>query len=185
MPAPAPARPSAPSAPSAAESTREAAATEALRKAREYQKANPQDFAGQAEIFQQAVWVCERTSHAAEVAQELDAVKKQELVQYQTELAALDREARAAVDREDMKGAFAILHDAEAKHPGAQWKLLVGRKTRDLNDQSWKIFDALKDEALAAQQKGDSNNVEKIRQRIARWSFREFADALEKALGQP
>jgi hypothetical protein len=169
----------------AAPSKREEAARESLRKARDYQKANPQDFAGQAEILQQAVWVCERTGLSGEAAQELDAVRKQELVSYQNELAALDRDSRAALNREDLKGAFAILRGAEARHPGAQWKLLLGRKTRDLNDQSWKLFDALKEEALAARQKGNSNGVEKIRQRIALWSIADYTQAFEKALGDP
>jgi hypothetical protein len=163
---------------------RDQAASEALRKAREWALANPSDFDGVIRKLQDASFLATGTSVAAEAGRELDLYRSKEREFFTTEMLRLEPEVKAACAEEHFMKAIDMLGLAQDRHLSAEWKLIVGKRSREINDAAFKLLDRLKEEALEARNRGDEEKVKALRARVASWGIaqviKEFRGAVDE-----
>jgi hypothetical protein len=186
-PAPPPPAVPAPAAPlpsAAALPNKEQAAVDALRKAQEWALANPSDFDGAIRKFQDAAFLATGTSIQGEAGRALELYRQKQREFFAGEMATLEPELKAALNEEKFKKALDVLSIAKTRHPSAEWQLLVGKRSREINDAAFKLLDQVKEDALAAQKSGDDEKVKKLRSRIASWGIAQFIKEFREAVGE-
>lgn len=178
-PAPSPAPPS-----PAAAGEKDRAALDALQKARSWAAANPSDFDGAVRRFQEASFLATGTSSAAEASRELELYRQKQREFFARELASLEPDVKAAAAEERFMKALDLLRLARDRHASAEWHLLVGKRTREINDVAFKLLDRVKEEALDAKGGGDEEKVKALRARVASWGvpalLKDFTAALDR-----
>jgi hypothetical protein len=167
-----------------AEPNKNQAAVDALRKAREWAAANPSDFDGAIRNFQDAAFLATGTPIQAEAGQALELYRQKQREFFASEMATVEPEVKAAIKEEQFKKALDILTLAKARHPSAEWQLLVGKRSREINDNAFKILDRVKEEALEAQRGGDNEKVKQLRSRVASWGIAQFIKEFREAVGE-
>lgn len=161
---------------------REEEAKQALQKLRDFRQANPTAFARQIELAQEVVWTAESTSSLDDAKKELEDCKKKQGEFFQSEFAPVDQSVMAACAKEEFGRAFDLLDEARKRQDNPQWKLIVSKKDREVNDAAYRLLDTLKTSALAARRKGSSQELQLIRDRVTRWGVASLLEDFEKAL---
>jgi hypothetical protein len=159
-------------------------AVDALRKAQEWAAANPSDFDGAIRKFQDASFLATGTPIQAEAGKALELYRQKQREFFAAEMATLERDLKAAVKEERFKKALDILALAKARHPSTEWQLLVGKRSREINDGAFKLLDQVKEEAREAQKGGDEEKVKQLRSRIASWGIAQFIKEFREAVGE-
>jgi hypothetical protein len=163
---------------------KEIAAREAIQKAREWAAANPSDIDGAVRKFQDAAFLATGTSLAAEAGKELELYRQKQRDFFAKELSSLEPEVKAACAEERFMKALDLLRLAKERHGSAEWQLLVGKRTREINDDAFRLLNRVKDEAVEAHNQGDDEKVKTLRARVASWGIerfvKEFRDAVDK-----
>jgi len=177
-PAPAPA-PSVPAAPNKVQG-----AVDALRKAQEWAAANPSDFDGAIRKFQDAAFLATGTSIQEEAGKALELYRQKQREFFAAELATVEPDVKAALKEESFKKALDILALAKARHPSAEWQLLIGKRSREINDIAFKLLDQVKESAREAQGRGDEEKVKQLRSRVASWGIAKFIKEFREAVGE-
>ena len=72
--------------------------------------------------------------------------------------------------------------DPKDRHPSAEWQLILGKRSREINDAAFRLLDKVKEEALEAQRQGDEDKVKALQARVASWGVERFAKDLRAAL---
>jgi outer membrane biosynthesis protein TonB len=185
-PAPPPKETSSPKPPSdpPAAPSREAAAKDALQKAREWALANPSDMDGAVRRLQDACFLATGTAAFDDAKKELELYRKRQREFFATELAPLDEEARAACAQERFMKALDLLGTAAQLHPSPEWQMMVSKKVREINDEAFRLLDTLKQKALQARQNGDEDQVTALRARVAGWGVPLMIKEFRSALGE-
>jgi hypothetical protein len=165
-------------------STKDQTAVEALRKAREWAAGNPSDFDGAIRKFQDAVFLATGTPSSGEASKELDLYRLKQREFFAAELLKLEPEVKAACAEERFMKAFDILGLARDRHPSAEWHLLVGKRSREINDAAFQLLDRIKEEALEARKRGDGAKVKNLRSRVASWGIAQFIREFREAVDQ-
>lgn len=190
IPAPAPAKPPpAPSpapapAPPAAAPDKDRVASDALRKAQEWAAANPADFDGAIRKFQDATFLATGTPTQAQATQALELYRQKQRKFFETEITTLEPELVSAVQSEQFKKALDVLVIARNRHPSTEWQLLVGKRSREINDTAFKLLDKVKEEAREAQRSGDEEKVKQLRARVASWGIAQFIREFRETVGE-
>jgi hypothetical protein len=163
---------------------KEKAAQEALQKAREWAQGNPSDFDGAIRRFQDAAFLASGSSRQAEMSQELELYRRKQRDFFATELATLEPEVKAACAEERFMKALDILKLAKDRHDSAEWQLTVGKRSREINDEAFRLLNRVKEEALEAQGRADEEKVKALRARVAAWGverfIKDFRDAVDR-----
>lgn len=84
-------------------------------------------------------------------------------------MAALDRQVRAAVQREDFKEAFDLLEERKKLAPSALLSQIYMRRL-EVAIALEKLYRELRDQALSALRGGDTAKVRATRERVAKWA---------------
>jgi hypothetical protein len=180
----APVTPATPPRSAPASPSNEKAALDALRKAQEWATANPSDFDGTIRKFQDASFLATGTSAQAEAGKALEFWRQKQREFFATEIATLEPDVKAAVKEEQFKKALDILSLAKSRHPSAEWQLLVGKRSREINDGAFKLLDKVKEDAREAQRSGDDEKVKQLRARVASWGIAQFIREFREAVGE-
>jgi len=178
-PTPAAPPPSAPASPN-----KDQVARDSLRKAQEWAAANPSDFDGTIRKFQDASFLATGTSVQAEAGTALELWRQKQREFFASEIATLEPDVKAAVKEEQFKRALDILALAKNRHPSAEWQLLVGKRSREINDSAFKLLDTVKEDAREAQRSGDDEKVKRLRARVASWGIAQFIREFREAMGE-
>lgn len=181
---PPPATPAAPKPSLPASANKDQVALDALRKAQEWATANPSDFDGTIRKFQDASFLATGTSAQAEAGKALELWRQKQRDFFAAEIATLEPDLKAAVKGEQFKKALDILALAKSRHPSAEWQLLVGKRSREINDGAFKLLDKVKEDAREAQRSGDEEKVKQLRTRIASWGIAQFIREFREAIGE-
>jgi type IV secretory pathway VirB10-like protein len=180
-PPPTPLRPP-PSLPAA--TNKDQIAEGVLRKAQEWAAANPSDFDGAIRKFQDASFLATGTSIQAEAGKALELYRQKQREFFGAELATLEPDVMAAMKEEHFKKALDILALAKARHPSTEWQLLLGKRSREINDGAFKLLDQVKEDAREAQKRGDEEKVKQLQSRIASWGIAQFIKEFREAIGE-
>jgi hypothetical protein len=165
---------------------REEAARSALERAREAGRAVPANYARLIDLYKKAVAEAEGTSLAPEAQKEFEELKKREKDIIQSELTVLDAEARGAIEKEEFRRAIEVYEKARDSHGSSTWIEAIMGRIRDVSAKDvWKVYIPLRDKAIAARDRKAQDEVQVIRDRVARWSLPQFANDLERILGGP
>jgi hypothetical protein len=159
-------------------------ALDALRKAQEWAAANPSDFDGAIRKLQDASFLATGTSVQAEAGKALELWRQKQREFFTAEIATLEPDVKAALKEEQFKKALDILALAKSRHPSTEWQLLVGKRSREINDGAFKLLDKVKEEAREARSSGDEESVKRLRARIASWGIAQFIREFREALGE-
>ena len=159
-------------------------ALDALRKAQEWAAANPSDFDGAIRKLQDASFLATGTSVQAEAGKALELWRQKQREFFTAEIATLEPDVKAALKEEQFKKALDILALAKSRHPSTEWQLLVGKRSREINDNAFKLLDKVKEDAREAQRSGDEEKVKQLRARIASWGIAQFIKEFREAIGE-
>ena len=96
----------------------------------------------------------------------------------------LEPDVKAAVKEEKFRKAVDILALAKARHPSAEWQLLVGKRSREINDVAFKLLDQVKEDAREAQRRGDEEKLKQLRSRVASWGIAQFIKEFRETVGE-
>ena len=159
-------------------------AVDALRKAQEWAAANPSDFDGAIRKFQDATFLATGTSVQAEAGKALELYRQKQRGFFAAEMETLEPDVKAAVKEEKFRKAVDILALAKARHPSAEWQLLVGKRSREINDVAFKLLDQVKEDAREAQRRGDEEKLKQLRSRVASWGIAQFIKEFRETVGE-
>jgi len=159
-------------------------ALDALRKAQEWATANPSDFDGTIRKFQDASFLATGTSVQAEAGKALELWRQKQREFFATEIATFEPDVKAAVKEEQFRKALDILTLAKSRHPSSEWQLLVGKRSREINDGAFKLLDKVKEEAREALSSGNDEKVKQLRARVASWGIAQFIKEFREATGE-
>jgi len=183
-PPPAPPTPPAPPPSVPASTNKDQVALDALRKAQEWATANPSDFDGAIRKYQDASFLATGTSVQADAGKALELWRQKQREFFAAEIATLEPDVKAAVQAEQFKKALDILALAKSRHPSAEWQLIVGKRSREINDNVFKLLDKVKEEAREAQSSGNDEKVKQLRARVASWGIAQFIKEFREATGE-
>lgn len=153
-----------------------------LDEARKYAREHPDDLEGQIKRFQDVAFANDQTPAGAEARKEVDALRVREREAIERDMAALNREISGLVSAEAFSEVLHILDNAKHRQRGSQWKLAVGKRTREIEDRARVIFDGLKPKALAAKAAGRTSELDLLRRQVAKWDLPLLADELKREL---
>jgi hypothetical protein len=161
---------------------REALAVQALQKAREYRDAHPKDLATQLASFQRILDEHPGSRAAGEARRELEKTRRRGAEALDTELKALQEQARTTSGAEEFQKAIQSLADARGKHPEASWGQGIDTTIAEIRATAHKLYSALKEEAVARRRAGDVAGVQAAKDRVATWGLPDYVSGLEAAL---
>ncbi len=157
-------------------------AEDAIRKAREYAKANPEDLAGQVSLYDAAVRASALTGHAAAAAREREAVQARLKAIMKTRLEALDASVKAAADREEFGQGLKLIEEARGQGLGTEWLAEVDQRSGALQENARQLFATVRSEAVEAQRRGSEPDVRRLTERVEKWGMEPFKSDLAKAV---
>jgi hypothetical protein len=164
--------------------TKEQAARSALQKARDFEAAHPSDFDQSIRDYQEACFVATGTSLQGDAKKELEQLRKKQREFFQGELSSIEADVVPALKDERFMKAIELLRIARDRHSSTEWKLLVGKRTREVSDTAFQRLNAVKEEALDAKGRGDRAKVDALRARVASWGvpelIKEFRETVDE-----
>lgn len=173
-----PARTAAPPTPS-----REQTARAVIEKARQAARAVPPNPAGALELYRKALLETVGTPLYEEVQKEIEEVQKKVRDLVAADLETLDREVRAACEKEEFGRALQILEKARGKYSAGEWTQGVDLRLRDVTvKHAWPAFLPIRDRALDARRRGAEDELRALRERVNRWGLPSFVTELERTL---
>ncbi len=177
LPAPAPLPP-----PPAVAGATDAAARDAMARAREFRRSHPADFLGQLRSWEKAAWDVGNSPHLAEAKREIEDAKARLSAALAPQVAALDAQARGLAAKDDFAGAVDLLEQGKKRHDTPVWTAALDRKIQEMDDRAAERFKALKEEALAARRRGSASEAKSIRDRVEKWGYRKLTEDLDRSL---
>jgi hypothetical protein len=154
----------------------------AVRKARDFYKAEPGKIDEALALFEEAVWEARGTPLFDEVKKEFDAIQKKQGDLLQGELGPVLNEARAARTKEEWGRAIEILEKAVGRHPWRDWSAALQRELRDCRGDAEQSYAVLKDKAVQAKRGGDEAAAAAAMQRVRQWGLKDLSADFEKTL---
>jgi hypothetical protein len=168
------------------EPARDAAARAALQKARDHQKAKPDDIGTLAQLFEQAIWECEKTPYADEAKRGHAEALARLQTALKPALEALDAELRPSIDGERFQQALDQLEQSRKLNASPDWGRAIDRKAKEILDAAEGHFMRLKGKAQAARERSDKQEMQELRDTVKSWGITKYVDELERVLtGSP
>lgn len=160
----------------------EKAAEEAIRKARDFAQASPDDLTGQLALYDEAIRAAEQTGHHAAALREREGVVGRQKLLLKTQLDAVDAAVQAACDREEFGAALKRIDEARLRPLGSEWTAELARRSQSVTENAEKLFAAVKQDAAEAQKRGAQDEVKRLTERVAKWELDPFKSELAKAV---
>lgn len=157
-------------------------AEEALRRAREFAQAHPENFPGQLALFDTAVREAEGTGHHATAVRERDAVLTRQKDQAKVQLDALDAAVRAACDKEEFAAAYKTIEDARSRPMGVDWSNDLAARTKTVDEAAESLFAAICKDVADARKRNATEDVKRLTQRVDKWGIDSFKAELSKVV---
>jgi hypothetical protein len=175
----------APSAPARASTggTFEAEASESLLRARTFARMNPQDWAGQLDLYEKAVWEAGGTAVVEVARRELEDVKRKDRELAEKELSGVLGPAREAARREDFGRALASLKESRTRHRCSEWTAPLDLAIVEIRGQAAALYGTIREAALSAARTTPPGDLKPFREHVARWELEDLRSDLERALG--
>jgi len=158
------------------------AAEEALRKARDYARVNPEDLPGQLSLFDAAVRASADTGYAVTATRERDAVQERQQAQLKSRLEQLDAAVRAACEREEFGAALKLIDNAQPRTPAPELTAELQKRIGATSEKVATLFGSLRQQAVDARKRGSENDVLRLTQRVDHWAIGSYRGDLDKAL---
>lgn len=171
--------------PSSEEKHRTESAKEALAKAREYARAHPKDFEGQAQRWRVALLEAERTGYEIEAKRELEKSQDAAKEAAAGELRDFEKNVRTLLDGNKFKAALEALSQRPSRQGMPEWAASAESLKTAIQEAAERQFGDLKDKALAARDRGAAQDVTAARAEIARWGLPDYVTKFEAALERP
>jgi len=160
----------------------EEAAFLALKTARDFSKANPEDLAGKIRQYEEAVRASQGTSFLKDAERELQLLQASAGERRAAELALLDEPVSAARAREEFGAAIGILEAARKRRAEPDWSMAIDRKIQEVQDSARAHLQSVQAGALEARRLGKEEEVQRLRDRVDRWRLPDLRSGLETAL---
>lgn len=157
-------------------------AEDALRRAREFAQAHPDNFPGQLALFDTAVRDAEGTGHHAAALRERDAVLARQRDQARIHLDALDAAIRSACDKEEFAAAYKAIDDARSRPMGPDWSTDLAARTKTVEESAETLFAAICKDAADARRRNATEDVKRLTQRIDKWGIDSFKAEFSKVV---
>jgi hypothetical protein len=164
--------------------TKEQTAQQALNRAREFAAAHPTDFDPSIREYQEACFVTTGTSLQEDAKKELEKLRGKQREFFASELASLEGDIGAALKEERFMKGIELLGIAKDRHASTEWKLLVGKRIRDISDSAFQRLNTVKQEALEAKGRGDASRVDALRAKVASWGIPELIKEFREAVDE-
>ncbi|HLF94795.1 MAG TPA: protein kinase, partial [Planctomycetota bacterium] len=160
----------------------QARAEAALRALRDFRASHPDDLPAQIREAGRTLIELDGTPHFEEARRELESLRGRRKEELRKVRATLDADVRAAVGKEDFRGAIQAWKAAAAKHPDAPWAAEETDRVAEIRKAAETAYAPLAARAAEASHKGDTAEVESIRKRIAGWGMPGIAQLFEGVL---
>ncbi|MBV8878837.1 MAG: hypothetical protein JO332_02625 [Planctomycetaceae bacterium] len=160
--------------PSPEEQRRNAAAKDAVQKARDFASAHPKELHGQVRQWRAALLEAERTGYEVEAKRELEKAE----ARVRDDLAELELKVRDLTGRKDFKAALDLVAQAKSQTPAAAADALE----RGIQEGAARAFAEAKEKALADRARGAKEAVESAKVEVARWGLPDYVEELKVAL---
>ncbi len=168
--------------PGTAPTTRDSLARAALDKARE-SVTSKAPFEIQLDLFEKAARESEGTGYAESARGEREQAQRRVKDAIESELAALDKDAKAASEKEEFRRAITIFEQARSRHAMPAWTDAITLRISNVNSKdAWNAFIPLRDQALEARKRKAEDEVKTISARVSRWNLPNFVLELERVL---
>jgi hypothetical protein len=158
-----------------------------LKLARRHVKKYPSDFPGQIRAYTDAMLDLEKkgSPYAAAAKKELEEVRKRQWAALEPEMSELAATVEEMNKREEFSAALELLAGARNHHADVpQWSNELGRKV----DETWKAigeqFGTLRERAVEARRKNAKEEVQAIKDRVAKWGLEKFNRELDEELAR-
>ncbi|HVR85147.1 MAG TPA: hypothetical protein VMU54_12600 [Planctomycetota bacterium] len=164
---------------------REAAALISLRKAIEFDEKSSSEFEASSALYEQALWDARETSVYPEAKRRMDALRARQRQRLLAELAPIAEQIRGMMDKERFGAALEALEKARTLRDAPSWKSLLDEHMDEVRKRTEKVYLPMKEKALEAQKRGESDAVSSVTGRISTWGMpaimRDLEDALAKS----
>lgn len=175
-------RPPPPPPPPPAVERHEVNARQALEKARDYGKSNPNDFPGRIARYEEAAWECRGTDLAAIARREHEALQQERGAYIAVQLAPAAAAAEAAAARNRYGDAIAALEKDRARLAGTDWTSAVDQKILQVRQRADQAFAACREKTLDARRRGAEDVVQACVAKVKDWGLEDFSAQLKAAL---
>ncbi len=155
---------------------------QALLMARQYAREYPDDLEGQLRLFGDLTLLEDKTEVGAEARKTVDVLQVKQRHAVEQGLAALGPELADPLVREDYGKALRVLLAAQSRIPGAQWKLALEKREREIREKIFVSFEIVKAKALDARAKGNRSEVDAVRALVRSWGLEKMSSDLDQAL---
>ncbi len=158
-----------------------AAGEAAVQKARSFCSSNPTDFDGQVAAWEDAVRLAEGTPHHERARRELEELRARQNTSMDQTWAGFDNDLKGMIDREEFKSAQDLC-DRVALHFNARtWRERVGAVLKEIRERPAALFAQVKEKAVEARARGDSEEITRLRRRVERWGIGNFLSEFDTA----
>ena len=154
---------------------------QALLKARRYAQEHPEDLDGQLREYGDLTLLADKTELGAEARKAVEVLTSRQRVAVDRGLATLETELAEPLKRGDYGPVLKTLDAAASRLPGAQWKLAVEKREREVRDDLFKVFDGIKEKYRQARAKGDVAGADALAARVRSWGLEKLSGELVRA----
>lgn len=154
-----------------------------LEKARQFVKANPNDFNGQQEAYKKAVDVAIGTIMSVDAKRDYDNLLADQKKSIEADFARLDKETAADAEKENYRPAIDRLEQAKPKYNVGEWQGGIAMRVKTLRNSIWNVQIELRKKAVAAKDAKKDADVKAVVDRVAKWDLPEYSRDLDNYLG--
>jgi hypothetical protein len=147
---------------------------DALRKARDFCNANPTDFDGQVGAWQEAVRQAQGTPRFEEARKELAALTGRQKDVLENQGLAFENQLKGPLDLEEFKTALDICEQSAPLFRARAWIERVGLRIKEIRERPAALFPMIREKAALAKGNGDTQELTRLRERVARWGVGTF-----------
>jgi len=153
---------------------------QAILKARKYAQEHPEDLEGQLREYNDLTLLADKTELGAEARKAVEILNARQRVAIDRGLATLETETAEALKRGDYGVVLKAIDAASPRVPGAQWKLALEKREREVREEIFKVFDGVKEKYREARAKGDAAVADALLARVKSWSLEKLSAELAR-----
>ncbi|HVR86472.1 MAG TPA: protein kinase, partial [Planctomycetota bacterium] len=150
---------------------RRQSAAQATDKARDFARTHPEEVDAQLPLWKDALLAAVATPYEADVRREYDGALARQKDVMKKELSDLDLEIAGLGGRREYKAASTALEVARARRSSQEWLLEVAQRTKALGELVSKERAKAEASCRAARNRGEENEVARMRAEVERWGF--------------
>lgn len=153
---------------------------QALLQARKYAQEHPDDLEGQLREYGDLTLLADKTELGAEARKAVELLTARQRVAIDRGLAVLETDIGEPLRRGDYGVVLKAIDAAERRVPGAQWKLALEKREREVREEIFKTFEGIKEKVREARAKGDAAGAEALAARVRTWGLEKMTAELTR-----